>query len=67
MEKLEAIEDNNKRVEAVENLAKPSMAEILVMYRKAVGVQRAKENLRLDCIVALNTSWLLKNGTVAGG
>ena len=37
------------------------------MYRKAVGVQRAKENLRLDCIVALNTSWLLKNGTVAGG
>ena len=56
VEKLEAIEDNNKRVEAVENLAKPSMAEILVMCGNTFRVQTAKETLWLSCTVALNAS-----------
>ena len=64
MEKLKAIEYNNKRVEAVGKLTKSRMAAILVMHRKNVRLQTAKENLRLDCTVALNASGVLKNGTV---
>ena len=64
MKKLKDIEDNNKRVDAVGNITKPRMAAILVMYRNNVRVQTPKDILRLDCIVALNASGVLKNGTV---
>ena len=66
MEKLEAIEDNNKRVEAVGNITMPRMAEILVMYQNPIRVYTPKEILRLDFIVTLNASRVLKNGTVVG-
>ena len=64
VKKFEASKDNNKRVEAVGKLTKSRMAAILVMYRKNVRLQTAKETLRLDCTVALNASGVLKNGTV---
>ena len=67
VENIKAIEDNNKRVEAVGKLTKPRMAAILVMYGKLVRVQTPKEIFLLDCIVALNASGVLKNGTVVGG
>ena len=56
MEKLEAIEDNNKVVEDVGKLTKPRMSEILVMYRNNVRVQKSKETLWLDFIFTLNAS-----------
>ena len=65
MDKLEAIEDDNKRVYAVGNLAKPIMAAMLVMCRNTVRVQTAKETLWLGCIVVLNALGVLKNSVVA--
>ena len=64
MEKLEAIEDNDKTVEALVNITKPRTAEILVIYRKTVRVQTAKDTLQLDHIVALNASRFLKNSAL---
>ena len=64
MEKLEDIEDKGKIVEAVGKLTKPRISAILVMYRKNVRVQTAKETLRFDFIVALKESWVLKNYVV---
>ena len=64
--KLEAIEDNNKRVEALGKLTQIIMAAILVMYGNTVIVQTHKDIFRLDYIVALNASGVLKNGTVVG-
>ena len=64
VEKLEAIEEDNERVETVGKLTKPRMEDMLVMYGNNVRVQTAKETLRLDCIVALNTSRVLNNGAV---
>ena len=61
IEKLEAIEDNDKRVEAVGNITKPRMAAMLVR------VQTDKDTFRLDFIVALNSLGVLKNGAVVGG
>ena len=64
VEKIEAFEDDNGRVEDVVNITKPRMSEILVIYGKTFRVQTSKETLRLDCIVALNASGVLKNGAV---
>ena len=64
VEKLKATKDNNKRVGDVGNITKPRMSEILVIYGKTFRVQTSKETLRLDCIVALNASGVLKNGAV---
>ena len=64
--KLEAIEDNNKRVESLGKLTQIIMAAILVMYGNTVIVQTHKDIFRLDYIVALNASGVLKNGTVVG-
>ena len=44
-EKLEAIEDNSKRVEAVVNITNPRMEDILVVYVNTGIVQTAKETL----------------------
>ena len=38
VEKLEAIEDNNKRLEAVRKLTNPRMVAILVVYEKTIRV-----------------------------
>ena len=67
VEKLKATKDNNKRVGDVVNITKPRMSEMLMMYRKTAGMHTSKEALRLDYIVMLNTSGVLKNGTVVGG
>ena len=67
VQKIDSIEDNGERVEAVEKLVKPRISAMLVMYVKTVRVQTAKENLRLDCTVALNASGFLKNGVVVCG
>ena len=56
MEKLEDIEDNGERVEAVGNINKPRTTATLVMNVNNVRVHAAKNNLRLYCIVALNAS-----------
>ena len=64
MEKLEAIEDDYERVEAVGNLTKTRMAPMLVMYRNTVIVQKPKETLQLEYIVALNAPGVLKNSAV---
>ena len=64
MEKLEAIEDNNKRVKALGNFTKPSIAAIFVVYVRPVIFQTPKYILRLDCIVELNTSGSPKNNMV---
>ena len=64
MDKLKAIDENNKIVEDVGNITKPSMAEMLVMYRNTFRVQTAKDNFRLGCIDELNASGVLKNGAV---
>ena len=64
MEKLEAIEDNKKVLEAVRNLTKPRMAAIFVMYGKTFRIQTNKETLWLDCIVVLTSSGVLNNGVV---
>ena len=67
VDKLEAIEDNNKIVEAVGNITKPRMAAILMVYKNIVRVQTPQDILRLDFVAALNASGLLKNGMVVGG
>ena len=67
VEKIEAFEDDNGRVEDVVNITKPRMSEMLMMYRKTARMHTSKEALRLDYIVMLNTSGVLKNGTVVGG
>ena len=64
VEELEDIEDADKRMGGVGNLTKPSMAEMLVMYRKTLRFQAAKETLWLDLIVPLNALGDLKNGAV---
>ena len=64
VDKLEAIEDNNKILEAIGKLTKPRMEDILVVYGNTDIVQTAKETLQLDCIVLLNASGVLKNGAV---
>ena len=46
------------------NITKPSLAKKLVMYGKTVRVYTAKETFRLDFIVTLNASGVLKNGVV---
>ena len=56
VEKLEAIEYNEKRVEAVGKLTKPRMADMLMMYGNNFRVKISKGILRLDCIIALNYS-----------
>ena len=67
MDKIEAIEENKKRLGAVGNITKPRIAEILVIYGKTVRVQTAKEILWFNCIVVMNPSGVLKNGTVVRG
>ena len=62
--KFEAIDDYDERVEAVVNLSKPSMSEMLVIHRNSVRVHTAKDAFRLDFIVALNTSGVLNNSAV---
>ena len=42
VKKLEDIEDNNKKVEAVGKLTKTSMEAMLVMYRNNFRLQTAK-------------------------
>ena len=64
VDKLEAIEDNNKIVDTVGKLTNTRMAEILVVYIKTFRVQTAKETLRLDFIVVMNASGFFKNGAV---
>ena len=64
VEKLGDIEGDDKRVEAVENLANTRMAAISVMYVNTFRVHIAKENLQLDCIVVLNASDFLKNSAM---
>ena len=64
VEKLEDIEENGERLEAVVNLTKPNMAVMLLMYRNTVRAQTSKETLWLDFIVALNSSRVLNNGTL---
>ena len=64
VEKLEAIEDNGERVEAVGNINKPRTTATLVMNVNNVRVHAAKNNLRLYCIVALNASGVLNNGVM---
>ena len=64
MDKLKAIDENNKIVEDVGNIIKPSIADILGMHGKNSRVHTYKENLRLDCIVMLNASRVPKNGAV---
>ena len=64
VEKLEAIEDDNKRVEAVGKPTKPRMAEILVMYGKTVRLHTPKGIFWLGCILLLNALGVIKNGTV---
>ena len=54
--KLEAIDDNDKIVEALGNFSKLRMSEILVMYGNNVRVQKSKETLWLDFIFTLNAS-----------
>ena len=67
VEKLEAIKDDDKIVEAVGNLTKTRMSAMLVVYRNTIIVQTSKETLRLDCIVTLNASGVLKSGAVVRG
>ena len=64
VDKLEDIEDDDKRVEAVGKLTNPRMEVMLVMCGNTVIVHKSKETLGLDCIVVLNTSGVLKNGAV---
>ena len=64
VEKLEAIEYNGERVEAVGNITKPRFVEMLVMHRRNVRVQTVKYIFRLDCIVMLDVSGVLNNGAV---
>ena len=64
VEKLDAIEYNNKIVEAVQKITKPRMAEMLMIYRKTVRVNTPKETFWLYCIVALNALGVLKNSAV---
>ena len=67
MEKLEAIKDDDKIVEAVGNFTKTRMSAMLVVYRNTIIVHTSKETLRLDCIVTLNASGVLKSGAVVRG
>ena len=64
VEKIKAIHDDDKIVEAVGKITKPRMASILMMYGKTVRIQTSKETLRLDCIFALNALGVLKNDAV---
>ena len=64
VDKIEAIEDHNKIVEAVGKRTKPSMAEMLVMYGNNTRAQTAKETFQLDCIVAFNASGVPNNSAV---
>ena len=56
VEKLEAIKDDDKIVEAVGNLTKTRMSAMLVVYRNTIIVHTPKENFRSDYIVTFNTS-----------
>ena len=56
VEKLEAIEDYNKRVKDLGYLTNPRMAATLVIYRNTIIVHTPKENFRSDYIVTFNTS-----------
>ena len=64
VEKIEAIEDDDVRVEAVGNFTKLRMAAMLAMCRNTVRVQTDNKSLRLYCIVELNALGFLKNGVV---
>ena len=64
VEKLEVIEDDDERVEAVKNLTKPRIAEMFVMYGNNFRLYTPKETLKLCYIVELNASGVLKNGVV---
>ena len=64
MDKINAIYYNTKIVEDVQKITNPSMAEMLVIYRKTVRVNKSKETFRLYCIVALNALGVLKNSVV---
>ena len=48
-------------MEAVRNITNTRIAEMLVVYRNNVRIQTSNETLRLDFIVALNASGVLKN------
>ena len=62
--KLETIEDDYKKVEDVGKITKPRMEVMILMYRKTVKVQTAKDTLWLDCIVDVNASGFLNKGVV---
>ena len=64
VEKPEAVENKDKRVQTVGNITRPRMAAILVTNINNVRVQTSNQTLRLDCIVALNASGVLNNGAV---
>ena len=66
VEKIETIEDNGKRVEAVGNLTKPRMKAMLVMQGKNYRVKTSKKKFWLDFIVTLNLSGVVMNGVVVG-
>ena len=64
VDKFEAIEDNDERVEAGVNLTDPRMAEMLLRYGNTVRVQTVKQTMRLDCIVTFNALGALNNCAV---
>ena len=53
VQKLEAIEENDKRVYAVVNLTKPRMVDILVLYENTVLVQTAKDTDKWTVVLQL--------------
>ena len=65
VKKIEDIEDDIERVEAVGNLNKPRMEAMLMMYGNNFILQKYKETLNLYCLVELNASEVLKNCSVA--
>ena len=64
VDKLEAIEEDDERLESMGNITKPSMEEMLMMYGETFRVQTSKETFRLDYIVLLNASGFLNNSAV---